>query len=139
MGPAGLEALDTLIMAGIAATRAEAIRWAMDRFRDLPVYERLRERVRDADRLKGEFSAQDGSPREAGTGWDVLDAIEREIGDEVKIRFPGGGVHRIMLLQYGDDPQIEPGDLWIRVIPLRMGPRNGRGPEGVLQHPRGGD
>jgi hypothetical protein len=124
MGPAGLETLDTLIMADIAATRAEAIRWAMDRFRDLPVYERLRERVRDARRLNGEFSAQDGSPGETGTGRDVLEAIEREIDDEVKMRFPGGAVHRVMLLQYGDDPEIEPGNLWVRVIPAADGPED---------------
>ncbi len=34
LGPAGLETLDTLIMAGIAATRAEAIRWALDSIRE---------------------------------------------------------------------------------------------------------
>jgi hypothetical protein len=117
LGPAGLETLDTLIMAGIAATRAEAIRWAVDRFRELPVYELLRERVRDAGRLEGEFSARDGSPGEAGTARDVLDAIEREIDDEVRMRVPGGAVRRVMLLQHGDDPEIEPGDLWVRVIP----------------------
>jgi hypothetical protein len=124
LGPAGLETLDTLIMAGIAATRPEAIRWAMDRFRELPVYERLRERVRDAGRLKGEFSARDGSPSEAGTARDVLDAIEREIDDEVRTRVPGGAVRRVMLLQYGDDPEIEPGDLWVRVIPEADGPED---------------
>ena len=124
MGPAGLETLDTLIMAGIAATRAEAIRWAMDRFRDLPAYERLRERVLDAGTLKDEFSARNGSPREAGTDRDVLDAVEREIDDEAKIRFPGGTVRRVMLLQYGDDPEIEPGDLWVRVIPTADGPED---------------
>jgi hypothetical protein len=124
LGPAGLETLDTLIMAGIAATRPEAIRWAMDRFRELPVYERLRERVRDAGRLKGEFSARDGSPSEAGTARDVLDAIEREIDDEVRTRVPGGAVRRVILLQYGDDPEIEPGDLWVRVIPEADGPED---------------
>jgi hypothetical protein len=36
-------------------------------------------------RLNGEFSERNGSPREAGT----LDAIEREIDDEVRMRFPG--------------------------------------------------
>jgi Arc/MetJ-type ribon-helix-helix transcriptional regulator len=124
LGPAGLETLDTLILAGIAATRSEAIRWAMDRFRELPVYERLSERVRDAGRLEGEFSARDGSPREAGTGRGVLDAIEREIDDEVKTRIPSGAVSRVMLLQYGDDPEIEPGDLWVRVIPEADGPED---------------
>jgi hypothetical protein len=57
MGPAGLETLDTLIMAGIAGTRTEAIRRAMDRFRELPAYERFREHVLDTGRLKDEFSA----------------------------------------------------------------------------------
>jgi hypothetical protein len=123
MGPAGLETLDTLIMAGIAGTRTEAIRWAMDRFRELPACARLRERVREADALRDEFSAGDGSPRPAaGTGREVLDAIEREIDDEAKIRFPGGAVSRVRLLQYGDDPEVEPGDLWVRVIPAADGP-----------------
>lgn len=60
LGPAGLETLDTLIMAGIAATRGEAIRRALDRIRERPAYEQLREHVRDTGRLKDEFSAQDG-------------------------------------------------------------------------------
>jgi hypothetical protein len=124
LGPAGLETLDTLILAGIAATRSVAIRWAVDRFRELPVYERLRERVREAGRLTGEFSARDGSPREAGTGRDVLDAIAREIDDEVRTRIASGAVSRVMLLQYGDDPEIEPGDLWVRVIPEADGPED---------------
>jgi Arc/MetJ-type ribon-helix-helix transcriptional regulator len=124
MGPAGLETLDTLIMAGVAGTRSEAIRWALDRFRELPAYEGIRERVGDADALKDEFSARDGSQKAAGTGRDVLDALEREIDDEAKIRFPDGAVHRVLLLQYGDDPEIEPGDLWVRVIPAADGPED---------------
>ena len=55
LGPAGLETLDTLIMAGTAATRAEAIRWALDRIRERPAYQRLRELRSDADKLKNEF------------------------------------------------------------------------------------
>ena len=55
LGPAGLETLDTLIMAGIAATRAEAIRWALDRIRERPAYQRLRELRCDADKLRNEF------------------------------------------------------------------------------------
>jgi hypothetical protein len=55
LGPAGLETLDTLIMAGIAATRAEAIRWALDRIRERPAYQRLRELRSEADKLKNEF------------------------------------------------------------------------------------
>jgi hypothetical protein len=122
MGPAGLDTLDTLIMADIAATRSEAIRWAVDRFRDLPAYERLRAHLREAGPLKAEFSAPDGSPRAAGADRDVLAAVEREIDDEVKLRFPGDAVRRVMLLHYGDDPEIEPGDLWVRVIPAAAGP-----------------
>ena len=47
---------------------------------------------------------------------DVLDVIEREIADEVRTRFPGVAVQRVRLLQYGDHPMIEPGDLWVRVL-----------------------
>lgn len=49
-------------------------------------------------------------------GRGVLDVIEREIADEVKIRFPGDAVERVRLLQYGDHPMIEPGDVWVRVL-----------------------
>jgi hypothetical protein len=76
--------------------RSEAIRWALDRFREQPAYERVRERASDA--------------------------IEREIEDEAKSRFPDGVVHRVLRLQYGDDPEIEPGDLWVRVVPAAEGP-----------------
>jgi hypothetical protein len=55
LGPAGLETVDTLIMAGIAATRPEAIRWALDRIRERPPYQRLRELRCDADKLRNEF------------------------------------------------------------------------------------
>jgi len=55
LGRSGLETVDTLIMAGIAETRAEAINWALDRIRERPAYERLRERVQELDRLKKEF------------------------------------------------------------------------------------
>ena len=47
---------------------------------------------------------------------DVLDTIEREIDQEVRARFPGTAVRQAVLLQYGDDPLIEPGDLWVRVL-----------------------
>jgi hypothetical protein len=57
LGPDGLETVDTLIMAGVADTRGEAIRRALDRFRELPAYERIREHVLAAGRLIAEFSA----------------------------------------------------------------------------------
>ena len=55
LGRSGLETLDTLIMAGIADTRADAIRWALDRIRERPAYERPRERIREIDQLRSEF------------------------------------------------------------------------------------
>jgi Arc/MetJ-type ribon-helix-helix transcriptional regulator len=100
LGPAGLETVDTLIMAGIAATRAEAIRWAVDRVREGPAYRRLGE-------LRGDAEVMDR---------DVLDTIERDINEEVRVRFPGTAVRQAVLLQYGDDPEIGPGDLWVRVL-----------------------
>ena len=42
---------------------------------------------------------------------DVLDVIEREIDQEARARFPGTAVRQAVLLQYGDDPEIGPGDL----------------------------
>jgi Arc/MetJ-type ribon-helix-helix transcriptional regulator len=99
LGPAGLETVDTLIMAGTAATRAEAIRWALDRIRERPAYQRSRELRCDAEMDR-----------------DVLDTIEREIDQEVRARFPGSAVRQAVLLQYGDDPEIGPRDLWVRVL-----------------------
>ena len=106
LGPAGLETVDTLIMAGIAATRAEAIRWALDRVRQGPVYQRLGE-------LSGDAEVMDR---------DVLDTIEREIDQEARARFPGTAVRQAVLLQYGDDPEIGPGDRWVRVLLGADGP-----------------
>ena len=100
LGPGGLETADTLIMAGIAATRAEAIRWALDRIREQPAYQRLGE-------LRGDAEVMDR---------DVLDTIEREINKEARARFPGSAVRQAVLLQYGDDPEIGPGDLRVRVL-----------------------
>jgi Arc/MetJ-type ribon-helix-helix transcriptional regulator len=108
LGPAGLETVDTLIMAGIAATRAEAIRWAVDRVREGPAYRRLGERRGDAEVMDR----------------DVLDTIERDINEEVRARFPGTAVRQAVLLQYGDDPEIGPGDLWVRVLFDADGPED---------------
>src|SRR5215471_4783838 len=46
----------------------------------------------------------------------VLESIEREIDDEVRARFPGDVIKQAVLLHYGDDPEIEPGELWVRVL-----------------------
>jgi hypothetical protein len=50
-----LETLDLLISAGIAASRAEAVRWALARIRERPAYERLRAHTREIQELKAEF------------------------------------------------------------------------------------
>jgi hypothetical protein len=55
LGPVDLETLDALITAGIASSRAEAVRWALARIRERPAYAQLRERAREIDRLKNEF------------------------------------------------------------------------------------
>jgi hypothetical protein len=50
-----LEIVDTLISAGIAPNRAEAVRWALARIGERPAYAQLRERTREIERLKAEF------------------------------------------------------------------------------------
>jgi hypothetical protein len=52
---ADLETLDTLIAAGIAGSRAEAVRWALARIRERPAYEQLRARAREIEDLKSQF------------------------------------------------------------------------------------
>ena len=46
----------------------------------------------------------------------VLDALQSKLEQQVKEHFPDGGVQRVVLLQHGDDPQVEPGALWVRVF-----------------------
>lgn len=55
LGPTDLETVDILITAGIAANRADAVRWALARIRERPAYAQLRERISEIDRLKAEF------------------------------------------------------------------------------------
>jgi hypothetical protein len=47
--------VDTLITAGIASSRAEALRWAIGRIRENPVYEQLQQRVDEINQLKNQF------------------------------------------------------------------------------------
>jgi hypothetical protein len=46
----------------------------------------------------------------------ALDRLQQTIDREVKERFPEGAVRQVMLLQYGDDPQVEPGEVRVRVL-----------------------
>jgi hypothetical protein len=55
LGPADLETLDTLITAGIAPNRAEAVRWTLARIRERPAYGQLRDRAREIEELKTQF------------------------------------------------------------------------------------
>ena len=67
--------------------------------------------------------------REAGVDRDVLDVIEREIDQGVRARFSGTVVRQAVLRQYDDDPVIEPGGLWVRVLlDGPDGPDDGWGP-----------
>jgi hypothetical protein len=55
LGPADLETLDTLITAGFAANRAQAVRWALARIRERPAYAELRERAKEIENLGSQF------------------------------------------------------------------------------------
>lgn len=55
MRPPELEIVDTLISAGIAPNRAEAVRWALARISERPAYTQLRDRTREIEILKTEF------------------------------------------------------------------------------------
>jgi hypothetical protein len=55
LGTADLQTLDTLITAGIATNRADAVRWAIARIRERPAYEQLRAKAREIEELKGQF------------------------------------------------------------------------------------
>lgn len=46
----------------------------------------------------------------------AIERLQREIDDGVKERFPEGAIRRVELLQYGDDPVVEPGELVVRVL-----------------------
>jgi hypothetical protein len=55
LGPADLATADALIMAGVASTRSEVIRWALGRIRENPVYTQLEERVRETAELRAQL------------------------------------------------------------------------------------
>jgi hypothetical protein len=106
LGSVDLATLDTLITAGIAASRAEAARWALARIREQPAYAQLSERPREP-----------GEPQlRAGLERAVRDQLQSRLGEQVREHFPDGGVQRVALLQHGDDPSVEPGDLLARVF-----------------------
>ena len=71
LGAVDLATLDTLITAGIAASRAEAARWALARIREQPAYARLSERAREP-----------GEPRAwAALDRAAIDQLQTRLGD----------------------------------------------------------
>jgi len=46
----------------------------------------------------------------------ALERLQQMIDGEVEERFPEGAVRRVVLLQYGDDPVVEPGEVRARVV-----------------------
>ena len=106
LGRADLETLDALITAGIAASRSESTRWTLARVREEPAYAELSERAREPGGLHGQ----------AGLDRAVQGRLQTELDALVKEYTPDGGVQRVALLQYGDDPWVEPGDLLVRVF-----------------------
>jgi hypothetical protein len=46
----------------------------------------------------------------------AVDRVQQMIDDEAAQRFPAGAVPRLVLLQYGDHPVVEPGEVYLRVI-----------------------
>src|SRR5690242_9237206 len=44
-----------------------------------------------------------------------LDRLQEQLGQLVQERFPGAPIQRVAVLGYGDDPEIEPGQLLARV------------------------
>ena len=106
LGPADLATLDTLITAGIAASRAAAARWALARIREQPADAQLTGRAREPG----------GPLAQAALDRAALDQLQTRLDEQVKEHFPGGGVQRIELLQHGDDPSVEPGDLLARAF-----------------------
>jgi hypothetical protein len=55
LGPDDLATVDTLITAGIASSRADAVRWALARIREHAAYAQLQQRVREIEELKSQF------------------------------------------------------------------------------------
>jgi hypothetical protein len=106
LGPVDLATLDALITAGIAASRAEGTRWALARIREQPAYAQLSERAQEPGGLQPS----------AGLERAARDQLQSRLDEQLKAHFPDGGVQRIALLQHGDDPSIEPGDLLVRVF-----------------------
>jgi len=78
---AELDIMDTLIAAGIASNRAEAIRWALTRIRERPGDQQLQEHTRDIDRPAQERALT--RPFRDGFGWPVWEVRLRQLAARV--------------------------------------------------------
>ena len=106
LGSMDLATLDALVIAGIAASRAQSVRWCLARIREQSAYAKLSERPCEPGGLRGR----------AGMDQAVRDQLQSRLDAQVKERFPDGRVQRVALVRYGDDPGVEPGDLVVRVV-----------------------
>jgi hypothetical protein len=106
LGSRELATLDALVVAGIAASRAESVRWCLARVREQPAYAKLSQRQREPGALEAR----------AGMSQAVRDQLQSRLDARVKERFPDGRVQRVVLVRYGDDASVEPGDLVVRVV-----------------------
>ena len=50
------------------------------------------------------------------------DAVTERIEQQVRSAFPDGAIARVQVLQYGDDPEVEPGQTAMRVFLRLAGP-----------------
>ena len=50
----------------------------------------------------------------------VLDRLGQKFDELVRERLPNAAIERAEVLQYGDDPEIEPGELLARIV-LQIG------------------
>lgn len=55
LGSDDLATVDLLVTAGIASSRADALRWALGRIRQHPIYEQLQQRVQELSDLKSQI------------------------------------------------------------------------------------
>ena len=59
-----------------------------------------------------------------------LDSLRQQFDEEVRRRFPGAPIERTEVLQYGDDPEIEPGQILARVVVDPQGATDEDGKDG---------
>ena len=51
----------------------------------------------------------------------AVEHIQQMLDREIRGRFPDGTIERVALLQYGDDPVVEPGQFVLRVVAAASG------------------